>query len=109
MACVTAHTKPASSRATATHTLFFCTPRPHSLAKRPVSLTNLVLAWNTHRMQETVERWRRTGKEIRDSWLARMGPAHFAHVNFRETFKFGVSRYAQMLLSATPAKSARLG
>lgn len=50
-------------------------------------------------MQETVERWRRSGQKIEDAWLARMGPAHFAHVNFRGTFKFGVSRYAEMLLS----------
>jgi hypothetical protein len=28
-----------------------------------------------------------------------MGRAHFAHLNFRGTFKFGVSRYAQLLLS----------
>lgn len=27
-------------------------------------LTNLVLAWNSHRMQETVERWRRAGQQI---------------------------------------------
>lgn len=71
-------------------------------------LTNLVLAWNTHRMQESVERWRRSGRKIEDAWLARMGPAHFAHVNFRGTFKFGISRYAQMLLgqTAAPRKSA---
>lgn len=66
-------------------------------------LTNLVLAWNTHRMQNTVEQWRNSGQKIEDSWLARMGPAHFAHVNFRGTFKFGVSRYAQMLLSQSSA------
>ena len=66
-------------------------------------LTNLVLAWNTHRMQESVERWRRSGRKIEDAWLARMGPAHFAHVNFRGTFKFGISRYAQMLLGHTAA------
>jgi TnpA family transposase len=66
-------------------------------------LTNLVLAWNTHRMQESVERWRRSGRKIEDAWLARMGPAHFAHVNFRGTFKFGISRYAQLLLGHTAA------
>lgn len=71
-------------------------------------LTNLVLAWNTHRMQEMVEHWRRTGRKIEDAWLARMGPAHFAHVNFRGTFKFGVSRYAEMLLSQTPSTAKKL-
>jgi len=62
-------------------------------------LTNLVIAWNTHRMQETVDHWRRNGQNIKDEWLARMGPAHFAHINFRGTFKFGVTRYADALLS----------
>ncbi len=48
-------------------------------------LTNRVIAWNTHRMQETVDRWRKKGQEIDDDWLRRMGPAHFTHVNFRGT------------------------
>ncbi|MGH8631194.1 MAG: Tn3 family transposase, partial [Burkholderiales bacterium] len=71
-------------------------------------LTNLVLAWNTHRMQETVERWRSSGQKIEDAWLARMGPAHFAHVNFRGTFRFGVAKYAEMLLNSTSVKSTRV-
>ena len=70
-------------------------------------LTNLVLAWNTHRMQETAERWRRAGQQIEDAWLARMGPAHFAHVNFRGTFKFGISRYAEMLLGQASSGAKR--
>ena len=70
-------------------------------------LTNLVLAWNTHRMQETAERWRRAGQQIEDAWLARMGPAHFANVNFRGTFKFGISRYAEMLLGQASSGAKR--
>ncbi|OZA45616.1 MAG: hypothetical protein B7X88_24320 [Polaromonas sp. 17-63-33] len=46
-------------------------------------------------MQETVERWRRSGQKIEDAWLARMGSAHFAHVNFRGMFRFGVSHGIQ--------------
>ncbi len=65
-------------------------------------LTNLVLAWNTHHMQETVDRWRRSGQTIEDAWLSRMGPAHFAHVNFRGTFRFGIARYAAALLARAP-------
>lgn len=61
-------------------------------------LTNLVLTWNTHRMQETVEQWRNTGNKLDDAGLRRMGPGHFAHVNFRGMFRFGVDRYAEMLL-----------
>lgn len=66
-------------------------------------LTNLVLGWNTHRMQECVERWRRSGRLIEDAWLSRMGPAHFAHVNFRGTFRFGVTKYGASLLARGPA------
>nr|WP_328515196.1 Tn3 family transposase [Ralstonia solanacearum] len=46
-------------------------------------LTNLVVAWNTQRMQTTVDAWRRKGQRVDEDWLRRMGPAHFAHVNFR--------------------------
>lgn len=55
---------------------------------------------------DTVAQWRNSGQKIEDSWLARMGPVHFAHVNFRGTFKFGASRYAEMFLSqsSTPAR-----
>jgi len=68
----------------------------------------MVLAWNTHRMQETADRWQRAGQRIEDAWLARMGPAHFAHINFRGTFRFGVARYAQALLGSAPAGATKL-
>ncbi len=61
-------------------------------------LTNVVIAWNTHKMQETVTRWRKTGRPIEDAWVARMGPGHFSNINFRGTFSFGVDHYAEMLL-----------
>lgn len=69
-------------------------------------LTNLVLAWNTHRMQQTVDRWRSSRQTIEDAWLARMGPAHFSHINFRGTFRFGVAKYAEMLLKRRPETSS---
>ncbi|MBS2132233.1 Tn3 family transposase (plasmid) [Burkholderia thailandensis] len=65
-------------------------------------LTNLVIAWNTQRMQATVDRWRKTGHEVSDDWLRRMGPAHFAHVNFRGTLSFPIDRYGEALLEPTP-------
>ena len=70
-------------------------PGPHAL------LTNAVLAWNTHQMQTTIDRWRRSNQTIEDAWIACMGPAHFAHINFRGTFKFGVAKYAETLLGET--------
>lgn len=58
-------------------------------------LTDVVLAWNTSRTNEVVERLRRGGMAIEDDWLRRMGPAHFGHINFRGTFRFGMEKYAQ--------------
>lgn len=65
-------------------------------------LTNLVIAWNTQRMQATVNDWRHKGRQVDDEWLRRMGPAHFAHVNFRGTLSFPVDRYGDVLLEAAP-------
>ena len=74
-------------------------------------LTNIVLAWNTSRMQEVVERLRRQGTRIEDEWLRRIGPAHFSHINFRGTMKFNVEKYADALVQRRPhtrqAASAR--
>ncbi|MCA8199280.1 Tn3 family transposase [Burkholderia vietnamiensis] len=65
-------------------------------------LTNLVIAWNTQRMQATVDGWRRKGRPVDDEWLRRMGPAHFAHVNFRGTLSFPIDQYSDVLLEAAP-------
>ena len=47
-------------------------------------------------MQLTLDRWQRKGQGIDDDWLRRLGPAHFAHVNFRGTLSFPVDRYREM-------------
>lgn len=73
-----------------------------------VLLTNLVIAWNTHQMQDIVNRWRKIGQPIEDAWLRRMGPAHFGHINFRGTFRFAVAKYGEMLLQR-PAGAAVKG
>ncbi|KVD74295.1 hypothetical protein WI89_11140 [Burkholderia ubonensis] len=65
-------------------------------------LMNLVIAWNTQRMQATVDGWRRKGRQVDDEWLRRMGPAHFAHVNFRGTLSFPIDQYSDVLLEAAP-------
>ena len=61
-------------------------------------LTNIVLAWNTSRMNEVVERLKRVGTKVEDNWLRRIGPAHFSHINFRGTLKFSVERYVDLLV-----------
>jgi TnpA family transposase len=66
-------------------------------------LTNVVLAWNTSRMNDVVERLRKDRLKIEDDWLRRLGPARFAHINFRGTFRFALERYAQALLKREEA------
>ncbi|VTU45941.1 Transposase, TnpA family (plasmid) [Variovorax sp. SRS16] len=66
-------------------------------------LTNIVIAWNTARMQAVVDRWRKEGMDVEDAWLRRLGPVHFEHINFRGTFSFGVQRYAKALIRQGPA------
>ena len=46
-------------------------------------LTNIVMAWNTSRMQLVVDRWRKQGQAVDEAWLRRAGPVGFGHINFR--------------------------
>ena len=62
-------------------------------------LINIVLAWNTSRMNEVVDRLKRGGTRVEDDWLRRIGPAHFSNINFRGAMKFGIEKYADALLS----------
>lgn len=68
-------------------------------------LTNIVPAWNTSRMDAVVAKLNRDGFGIGEDWLRRIGPAHFAHINFRGTFRFNVERYAEVLVERTAGKA----
>ena len=72
-------------------------------------LTNIVLAWNTARMHEVVERLKRDGIPVEDDWLRRIGPAHFSHINFRGTMRFGVEKFAAALIQRVPGQATRSG
>lgn len=69
-------------------------------------LTNIVLAWNTSRMDSVVARLKRGGVEIDEDWLRRIGPAHISHINFRGTFRFNVERYADVLVERAAGRPA---
>ena len=69
-------------------------------------LTNIVLAWNTDRMDSVVARLKRDGVRIEQDWLRRIGPAHFSHTNFRGTFRFNVERYVDVLVERAASKGA---
>ena len=68
-------------------------------------LTNIVLAWNTNRMDGVVAKLKRDGVGIEEDWLRRIGPAHFSHINFRGTFRFNVERYADVLVERAVGKA----
>lgn len=74
-------------------------------------LTNIVLAWNTNRMDTVVARLNRDGVGIiEEDWLRRIGPVHFSHINFRGTFRFNAERYADVLVErAAERGSTKLG
>jgi hypothetical protein len=58
------------------------------------------------RLPATVDDWRRKVQLIDDNWLRRMGPAHFAHVNFRGTLSFPIDLYQEVLLDAASWRKA---
>ena len=59
---------------------------------------NIVPACSAGRMHEVIERLKHDGTRIEDDWLHRIGPAHFAHINFRGAMRFGVETYADALI-----------
>lgn len=69
-------------------------------------LTNVVLAWNTMKMQEVMDLWKARKHPIDDDWMRRMGPGHFEHINFKGTIAFPIERYAEFLLRQ-PSRSRR--
>ncbi len=62
-------------------------------------LTNTVLAGNTNHMDGVVAKLKRDGAGIEEDWLRRIGPAHFSQINFRDTHRFNVERYADALVA----------
>lgn len=65
--------------------------------QRDEEIELLGMPWNNARMHEVVVRLRRDGIPVEDDWLRRIGPAHFSHINFRGTMKFGVEKFAAAL------------
>lgn len=70
-------------------------------------LTNMVIAWNTMKMQEVVDRWRKEKRPFEEAWIRRMGPVQFGNINFRGTMSFGIERHAAALLQGRQAQRRR--
>ncbi len=68
-------------------------------------LANIVMAWNTAKMQAIFDRWaqRRSGA-IPPDLIARIAPTRTEGLNMRDIFSFPIEQYAALLLPswATP-------
>lgn len=62
-------------------------------------LANIVMAWNTAKMQATFDRWaqRRSGA-IPPELIARIAPTRTEGINMRGVFRFPIEQYADQLL-----------
>lgn len=70
-------------------------------------LTNLVIAFHTHRMQGVLDELRKSGQPADDRHVARIAPAHSSNINFGGLIQFRIDRYRDMLLR--PARWAKRG
>lgn len=62
-------------------------------------LANIVMAWNTHRMQHVVDQWKLQYPErIDPAILAHIAPIHHSHINLRGIFQFLFGPYRAALL-----------
>jgi hypothetical protein len=59
------------------------------------------------KMQEVTDDWEAKKHRIEKHWLRRMGPGHFAHINFKGTIAFNVDPYADVLLQGSERNRAR--
>src|ERR1700752_5001579 len=58
-------------------------------------LANIVMAWNTHRMQAAIDR---DPNDYPDDVLSRCAPIGHKHINMRGILTFDLARYAPSLL-----------
>ena len=67
-------------------------------------LANIVMAWNTARMQEAFDHWaQRRGGPVSPELVGRVAPTRTEGINLRGIFRFPVERYAAKLLPSSVA------
>ncbi len=71
-------------------------------------LTNAVMAYNTWKLHQVLERGREAGQPVpSDEILAHIAPIAFRHINFQGIYRFPLERYLDRLLpSVLPRKIA---
>jgi hypothetical protein len=72
-------------------------------------LANIVMAWNTSRMQAVLDRWSTRRRLVPSELIGRIAPTRLEGINLRGVFRFPVERYAERLLpsQSAPKTSAR--
>lgn len=71
-------------------------------------LANIIMAWNTQRMQQVVDQWQQQYPERTDpAILAHIAPIHHRHINLRGIFQFPLGPYREALLDQGATVGAR--
>ena len=71
-------------------------------------LANILMAWNTTRMQQVLDHWaQRRGGTVPPELIGRIAPTRTEGINLRGVFRFPVERYSEKILpSSTPEKTS---
>jgi TnpA family transposase len=73
-------------------------------------LTNAVIAYNTWKLHQAVERRRRAGGLVpSDETLAHISPIGFRHINFHGVYRFPLERYLDRLMPSLPRQTVAVG
>jgi hypothetical protein len=60
-------------------------------------LTNIVIAWNTHKMQQIVDQWRIDQPDwIDPKYLSRIAPIQHRNINMKGIFQFPLEQYREL-------------
>ena len=71
-------------------------------------LANLVMAWNTMKMQSVLDRWNaRRSTAVPPGLIGRIAPTRTEGINLRGVFTFPIEQYQAQLLPSLPAAKSR--
>jgi len=71
-------------------------------------LANLVMAWNTMKMQSVLDRWNaRRSTSVPPQLVGRIAPTRTEGINLRGVFSFPIEQYQPQLLPSLPAAKSR--
>lgn len=73
-------------------------------------LTNAVIAYNTWKLNQMLERHKQTGQSVpNDAILTHIAPIAFRHINFHGIYRFPLERYLDRLLPSAPTQLIAVG